>query len=367
MRTKSGLPKRKPLRRMPIFEYGFRDNPRVVKERSKDRRSSDPRPITAVSFFSGCGGLDLGISGGFSFLGNYYEKHNVNIVAAYDNDARAVDAYKLNISDHAHVLDLSACDMEKMPKADVLLGGFPCQDFSSCGYKRGFSGERGQLYLAMVEYMRRHRPKIVVGENVPLLKGLKEGAYLEKIINDIEAVGYNVKTWFINCPDYGLPASRRRIFIICVREDIAGFPTMPEPSHVMAQVSIDDAIHDLIDITDESVPNQSQYFVATKATAGAGQGDQKSKAGELGYAVRANAKARVHFHYELDRRLTVRELARLQSFPDEFVFPYAAGPNVILIGNAVPPIVGHAVGRSVLTFIQSRILAASRNLMAVDV
>ena len=76
-----------------------------------------------------------------------------------------------------------------------------------------------------------------------------------------------------------------------------------------------------------------------------------SERGKVGYAVRANAKARIHFHYELERRLTVRELARLQSFPDEFIFPFAAGPNVMLIGNAVPPIVGHAVTRSVAEYL----------------
>jgi DNA (cytosine-5)-methyltransferase 1 len=185
------------------------------------------------------------------------------------------------------------------------------------------------------------------------LKGMKEGALLDQIVRDITAVGYRVKHWFLNCPDYGLPASRRRIFIICVRDDLPGFPQAPQATHVMRHVPIDEAIDDLISVTDESIPNQSQYFVATKATAGAGQGDQTSERGKVGYAVRANAKARIHFHYELERRLTVRELARLQSFPDEFIFPFAAGPNVSLIGNAVPPIVGHAVTKSIAQYLES--------------
>jgi DNA (cytosine-5)-methyltransferase 1 len=121
----------------------------------------------------------------------------------------------------------------------------------------------------------------------------------------------------------------------------------------MRHVTIDEAIDDLIAVTDEAVPNQSQYFVATKATAGAGQGDQTSERGKIGYAVRANAKARIHFHYELERRLTVRELARLQSFPDEFIFPFSAGANVMQIGNAVPPIVGHAVMKSIADYFKN--------------
>lgn len=308
---------------------------------------------SVVSFFSGCGGLDLGALGGFDHLGTHYEPRPFDILAAYDNDPRAVEAYRLNIADHAHVADLTQIDMQTVPPADLLFGGFPCQDFSSCGHKQGFDGPRGLLYRTMVDYMRVHRPKVVVGENVPLLKGLRDGIFLDRIVRDLAAVGYRVKHWFLNCPDYGLPASRRRIFIICVRDDLDGFPVPPPPTHLMRHVTIDQAIDDLKHVVDESYTNQSQYFVATKATAGAGQGDQVSQRGKLAYAVRANAKARIHFHYELERRLTVRELARLQSFPDEFVFPFAAGPNVILIGNAVPPIVGHAVTGSIMRYLQS--------------
>ncbi|NIJ08796.1 DNA (cytosine-5)-methyltransferase 1 [Sphingomonas vulcanisoli] len=355
MRPKSGLPKRKSLRRMPDFTYGMRNNPALFNQLNPmlTLQGFPADTYSVVSFFAGCGGLDLGALGGFTYHNRYYEPQPFNILAAYDNDPKAVAAYKLNISDHAHVADLTKVDMRKVPAADILFGGFPCQDFSSCGHKQGFAGPRGMLYQKMVDYMKIHQPKIVVGENVPLLKGMKEGALLDQIVRDLTNVGYRVKYWFLNCPDYGLPASRRRIFIICVRNDIPGFPAAPQASHVMRHVSIDEAIDDLIDITDESVPNQSQYFVATKATAGAGQGDQTSERGKVGYAVRANAKARIHFHYELERRLTVRELARLQSFPDEFVFPFAAGPNVILIGNAVPPIVGHAVTKSIVNFLES--------------
>jgi DNA (cytosine-5)-methyltransferase 1 len=121
----------------------------------------------------------------------------------------------------------------------------------------------------------------------------------------------------------------------------------------MAHRSIDEAIGDLVGVVDETVPNQSQYFVATAATAGGGQGDHVSKRGEIAYTVRANAKARIHFHYQLPRRLTVRECARLQSFPDEFVFPHSAMNCMTQIGNAVPPIVAHHVGRALAGFFEN--------------
>jgi len=355
MRPKSGLPKRKALRRMPEYTYGFRNNPKIAHAINPLLKTGQPAPdaIPALSFFSGCGGWDLGVLGGFTFHSTYYEPQPYNILGAYDIDRDAVETYKLNIGDSIHKVDLTEVDMATLPAADVLFGGFPCQDFSSCGHKRGFEGSRGRLYRTMIDYMKIHRPKVVIGENVPLLGGMKGGTLLDTIIEELTDAGYRVKTWFLACPDYGLPASRRRIFIVCVRNDLPAFPEQPAPSHMFKHVTIDEALDDLIPVTDESIPNQSQYFVATKATAGAGQGDQTSKRGELAYAVRANAKARIHFHYELERRLTVRECARLQSFPDEFVFPYSAGANTILIGNAVPPIVAHHVGRSIAAYIKS--------------
>lgn len=338
---------------MPEFEFGFRDNPSIRPNLHPSLRGgavqSDER-ITAVSMFAGCGGLDLGVLGGFEFHDRHYETLPFDVVAAYDIDEDAVEAYKLNLSHDIHLQDLTSIPSEKLPAADVLLGGFPCQDFSSCGHKRGFDGERGRLYRVMVEYMRVHKPMVAVGENVPLLAGMKGGTLLETIVAELEAVGYVVKCWFINCPDYGLPASRKRIFIVCVRKDLAGFPKQPQPTHAFKHLSIDEALRDLENVTDEAVANQSQYFVATRATAGAGQGDQTCVAGEVAYAVRANSRARVHFHYKLDRRLTVRECARLQSFPDQFIFPFSTQRNIMLIGNAVPPIIGHHVGRSIAQY-----------------
>ena len=339
---------------MPEFKFGLRENPTVSARLHPSLRGGAVQVherITAVSMFAGCGGLDLGVMGGFKFHGKSYKPLPFDVIAAYDNDKDAVETYKLNLSRNIHLQDLTVISSKKLPEADVLLGGFPCQDFSSCGHKRGFEGERGRLYRVMVDYMRAHKPMMAVGENVPLLAGMKGGTLLETIVTELEAVGYVVKCWFISCPDYGLPASRRRIFIVCVRKDIPGFPKQPQPTHTFKHLSIDEALGSLENVADESVPNQSQYFVATRATAGAGQGDQTCVAGEIAYAVRANSKARVHFHYKLDRRLTVRECARLQSFPDEFVFPFSTQRNIMLIGNAVPPIIGHHVGRAISDFL----------------
>lgn len=357
MRRKNGLPKTKSLRRMPVFCYGLRHHPGLRPIRSPwvgDSAVSFSRPpINAVSLFSGCGGLDLGLLGGFTFLGQPCPPLPIRVIRALDNDPTAVHTYRVNLGDHAEVCDLQVADLSTLPPADLLLGGFPCQDFASCGPKKGLRGKRGLLYKVLSEYMQIHRPRIVIGENVPHLARMNEGEYLRTIADDFRAQGYRVSVWHLYCPDYGLPQHRERVIFLCVREDLEGSPRQPAPTHFMRHRPIEEAIEDLKSVTDESVPNQSQYFVATKATAGAGQGDQTSVKGRVAYAVRANPKARVHFHYELPRRLTVRECARLQSFPDEFVFPHATSHNMLHIGNAVPPIVAHALGKEIVAYFDS--------------
>ena len=350
MRPKSGLPKRRPIRSDPEFEEGFRATGQPAFDASPERIPGVNQPIQALSLFAGCGGLDLGIEGGFRFNGEDFPRLPYRIELAIDNSPDAVEAYKLNLDGPAVQADLTEVDMADLPQCDLLLGGFPCQDFSSAGRKRGLEGERGRLYRVLARYMRQHRPRLVVAENVPHLKRMRNGKILRVILDELSSEGYRFDVWDLDCRDYGLPQNRRRIFLIGIRDDLLGFPVPPAPKFVGCHRGTEWAIGDLECVVDESVTNQSQYFVATKATAGAGQGDQTCAADEPAYCVRANARARVHFHYRLPRRLTVRECARLQSFPDQFVFPFSAMRNMTLIGNAVPPMIGHVVGKSIARY-----------------
>lgn len=322
---------------------------------SKSDKIQDPDSggsITAVSLFAGCGGLDLGFLGGFSFKGARYKKNPIEILAAYDNDPRCVETYRLNIGDHAHEADLSAYKPEKMPAAELLIGGFPCQDFSSCGPQAGLSSRRGRLYKAFVKYMRHHRPAVAIAENVINLKRMKGGLILDTILADLESAGYTFEVWTLFAPEFGIPQRRTRLFLVGIRDDLPGVIAQPTPTHVSNFRTIDWAIGDLEDVTDDSIPNQSQYFLASKAKRGNGQGDETSRAGEPAYTVRANAKSRVQFHYSLDRRLTVRECARLQTFPDHFRFPHSGTTNIMQIGNAVPPILAYKVAQSVISYLE---------------
>jgi len=314
-------------------------------------RAGGPAPLaTALSMFCGCGGLDLGFLGGFRYRGALYKRHPVKILKAVDNDPRCVATYKVNIGDHAEVGDLGTLKPADLPAANILLGGFPCQDFSWCGPRAGLSGKRGGLYKALVGYMAHHQPLVAVGENVPNMVQMENGAVWKKIKSDLEGAGYRCKLWKLHAADYGVPQNRERLILMCVRNDIEGEPVVPTGDKA-ARRSIEWAIGDLVDIAGETVPNHDQYFRAGLAKKGHGQGDEVSVRDQPALTVRANAKSRIQFHYELKRRLTMRECARIQSFPDRFVFPHAATHNVSEIGNAVPPVFAHVVADSVLKFI----------------
>ncbi len=309
-------------------------------------------PPTIVSFFCGCGGLDLGFRGDFTYHSEYYEKLPFNIIAAYDYEKHCVETYNDYFGPVATQKDLSDCDMAEIPRADILLGGFPCQEFSSCGPLGGLNSKRGQLYRAMIKYAETHHPKIVVGENVVNLGRMDDGGVINTIITDFERAGYTFKRWDLNAYDYGVPQNRSRILLVGVRNDLSGFPVMPEAKFKGNPRTIKWAIEDLEDIEDESVPNQSQYFKASKAKKGNGQGDELSDPNKPSYAMRANPKSRVQFHYNGKRRLTIRECARIQTFPDDFVFSHSMTTSMSEIGNAVPPLLAYQVAQSISNYVK---------------
>lgn len=316
-----------------------------------ERREIKLSKYSLVSMFTGVGGLDMGFEGGFEYKDEKFPVQPFNTLAAYEKDSKCVETIKKNLNIPIEQVELSESLVSKMPASDVLIGGFPCQDFSSCGPKKGLSSERGQLYKVLVRYMEEHQPKIVCAENVPNLARMQNGDVLKVIIKDFEDQGYKVQVWDLFAPDYGIPQSRRRLFFVCTRNDLVGEPMLPTPKFIEKHRGTKWAIDDLIDITDESIPNQSQYFKASKAKKGNGQGDEHCKAEKPSYTIRANAKSRVQFHYELERRLTIRECARLQTFPDAYSFPHSATSNLMQIGNAVPPMLSYQVASSIRDYL----------------
>lgn len=300
--------------------------------------------------FSGCGGLDLGFQGGFDYRSKRYERLPFDVINAYDSDERCKFTYEMNLGGSLEVLDLAAADVTAFPSADVLLGGFPCQEFAACGPRGGVDSMRGGLFRAMTRYAKHHQPLVVVAENVQHLAYMNGGAELRTIRRSLASAGYSTYVWPVYAPDFGVPQTRRRIFIVGVRKDISAVPQPPAATTSGAHPSIGWAIGDLERVRDETVPNQSQYFKAGLAASGHGQGDERLDKDSPAFTIRANSKSRVQFHYRLPRRLTVRECARIQTFPDDFIFPFAATTAIRQIGNAVPPVLAHGVAQAIASF-----------------
>jgi DNA (cytosine-5)-methyltransferase 1 len=311
---------------------------------------------SVVSYFCGCGGLDLGFCGDFRYRDENYEKLPFNIEIAYDKEQRCVETYNGYFGEHAKCADLATINVKLLPKATVLIGGFPCQEFSSCGPLGGLDSERGRLYKTLINYMEEHCPVVVVGENVINLERMDNGIVLETIKTDLSNAGYEVQVWKFFAPDYGIPQRRTRLFFVCIRKDVYkkyAFPKKPMAKFVDKHRSIEWAIGDLVNVKDNSIPNQDQFFGASRAKKGNGQGDENNKKDKPAYTIRANPKSRVQFHYSLNRRLTVRECARIQTFPDDFKFTHAKTASVSQIGNAVPPVLAHTVAKSIAVYLDT--------------
>lgn len=311
--------------------------------------SNKKKKYTVLSLFSGCGGLDLGLEGGFTFLGKKYDINPFEVIWANDNNVKATKTQELNFphtkvvcDDITKVLD----DKLEFPKADFVVGGFPCQDFSLAGKRKGLTVKRGQLYLSMAKVIEQVKPKMFLAENVRGLLSWEGGLGIETMINDFEKLGYYVEYKLYNTANFGVPQTRQRVIIVGIDRDIGDIVIWPLETHSVAPeitglnpwISLKEAIGDLEDHKKHfSLPNSG--YSKAKMFPGR-QGNTITKADRPGPTMRAEHHGNIEFHYKLQRRLSAREAARIQSFPDDFVFVSSTTDAYRQIGNAVPPVFG---------------------------
>lgn len=299
--------------------------------------------IKVVSLFSGCGGMDLGFKGGFEFLGKKYKNNPFEIVWANDFNEAACKSYARNIGNHIHHGDIWQL-IDDMPKqADLLIGGFPCQDISVNGKGAGVDGKRSGLYRAMVEAVSRIKPKMFVAENVKGLLMKHNAESLKRVLTDFKALGYDVTFQLYHAADYGVPQSRERVIIVGTRPDVPKFvppkPTHPKEKHISAKL----AIGDLAEVEED----QSINHVWSRANVSGEQGNRRLIADRPGYTIRSECHGNIQFHYELPRRISMREAARIQSFPDTYVFESKLRETERQVGNAVPPVLAWHIAQAV--------------------
>jgi DNA (cytosine-5)-methyltransferase 1 len=319
-----------------VSNKGIRD--KVVKN-----SSCASKKFEVVSLFSGCGGMDLGFKGGFDFLGKHYFENPFDIIWANDLNEAACDSYMHNIGEHIHQGDIWQL-LDQMPKnADVLIGGFPCQDISVNGKGAGIDGKRSGLYRAMVEAVSRINPKIFVAENVKGLLMKHNAKSFEKVMSDFKALGYEVTFHLYHAADYGVPQTRERVIIVGTLPNIPKFKH-PEPTHHKNEyITARTAIGDL-----EQLPENSEFnHIWSRANKSAEQGNRRLIANRPGYTIRAECHGNIQFHYDLPRRISMREAARFQSFPDNYIFTSKLRETERQIGNAVPPVLAWHIAQAV--------------------
>jgi DNA (cytosine-5)-methyltransferase 1 len=300
------------------------------------------KTYTVVSMFSGCGGMDLGFTGGFEIFGRRYRSLPFEIVWANDISPEACKTYERNLGHSIHRGDVWEL-MDSMPKkADVIIGGFPCQDISVNGKRAGINGARSGLYRAMVEAIRRLQPKVFVAENVKAL--LRHEAWLKQVLTDFRSLGYEVRCELYRAADYGVPQTRERVFFVGTADGVKPF-TPPSPErNASSWMTAREAIGDLENL--DEAPHINHIW--SKANISPEQGNRRLRHDRPGYTIRAECHGNIQFHYRHPRRVSMREAARIQSFPDKFLFMCGIREMERQIGNAVPPVLAWHVANSVL-------------------
>ncbi len=317
-----------------------------------------------ISTFTGAGGLDIGFHGGFHFLGNDYPRLKFTTEVSLDINADACKTIEADDRYFPHTKvfneNIIAYDYTKIPNHhyDVLLGGFPCVTFSVVGKQAGIKDDvNGKLYESYARYVEYFRPKVFLAENVKGILSANKGEAVKIIKKRFEDTGYRLKIFLVNFADFGVPQLRERVLFIGVRDDITTEFVPPEYTHKAKPITVLEALKDI----DPKCPNHRFMKQLASTTAkleaipeGGNFKDLPPHLAVKGlmsniyrrldrhkpaYTVIASGGGGTWtYHYEEPRALTNRERARLQGFPDDFIFQ---GSNTEIrrqIGNAVPPV-----------------------------
>ena len=303
-----------------------------------------------ISLFSGAGGLDLGLIR----AGN-------EVVWANDIDASAVATYRKNIDDRIVCDDIKNVKMRDIPdNADAVVGGFPCQGFSQANLLREVDDDRNVLYRFFRKVVSSKKPSFFIAENVKGILSLGGGSAIKKILSDFGRAGYLVDLHLVNMADYGVPQHRQRVIIVGQRKDIGNTIRFrfPLPTHAkggLGGLLPWRTIRDELDrFPDPDMPNDivnhvySAYKLAYRNFTGHRPTDPDKPCPTI--LARGNGGGGVCAipHYNGKRRLTIRESAAIQTFPDDFEFVGSMNSCYRQIGNAVPVLFGELLGRELV-------------------
>lgn len=315
--------------------------------------------MNLISLFAGAGGLDLG-----------FEKAGFTVVAANEFDKTIWATYEKNHTGRLIKGDIRQINSETFPdEVDGIIGGPPCQSWSEAGALRGIEDARGQLFYDYIRILREKQPKFFLAENVSGMLANRHSTAVKNIIGMFEECGYDVSVTLVNAADYGVAQDRKRVFYIGFRKDLNVDFKFPEPTTPEKEnkLTLKDIIWDLKETAVPALaknkanppealamPNH-EYFIGAYSTIYMSR-NRVRRWDEQAFTVQASGR-QCQLHPQaptmqkfgkndcrfvegaegLYRRLTVREAARVQGFPDDFIFVYdTVDTGYKMIGNAVP-------------------------------
>ncbi|MCC8433456.1 DNA cytosine methyltransferase [Brevibacillus sp. M2.1A] len=320
-----------------------------------NRSIEDSIPYSVVSLFAGAGGLDTGLKmAGF------------NVIWANEIDKDACETYVANHPE-TYVERGDVRNVKSFPKADLVVGGYPCQGFSLAG-NRLMTDERNYLYREFVRCLRQANPKFFIAENVKGLLTMAGGQIIEAMIQDFRNEGYIVNHHLVNAKDYGVPQDRERVLIIGVREDVDFKYEFPNPTHgdglfgLKPYVTLKDAIGHL-------KPSEVGEIYDSTFSSRYLSRNRKRAWDEVSFTIQASGRhAPLHPSGEPmiklgtdewilpktseHRRLSAVECALIQTFPADYIWKGSLGSIHKQIGNAVPCLLAKAVAKPMYDFLK---------------
>lgn len=322
-----------------------------------------------ASFFSGLGGMDLGAEGGFIFLGKKYKKHSVKTIYAMDFEKPITEIYNANFSLKCEHKDINLLASSEVPDHDILTGGFPCQSFSVVAQnpkRLGYNDDKkGKLFFEMCRILRDKRPYVFVAENVKGLLSANKGEAFPLIINEFENAGYHVKFKVLNASHYGVPQKRERVFIVGFRDKNAyNRFKFPDPTTPMKPIPLkkivipEDEVGDKYYFSEKAIQGMLATKHAKTMNKGRAQNIEEpcNTVGAHLAKVSLNSTDPVLCINNRYRMFTPREVARIQSFPENFKLPASRTVNYKALGNAVAPVLMWYVMESIITALEGKVV-----------
>jgi DNA (cytosine-5)-methyltransferase 1 len=324
-------------------------------ENAKNLEKDPPIPFSVVSLFAGAGGLDVGV-----------EQAGLKVIWANEWDRYACETYKAN-HPHVEVVRGDIKKVEEFPKADLVVGGYPCQGFSLAG-KRLITDDRNSLYKEFVRCLQLVKPKFFIAENVKGMLTLGEGEIIKAMAIAFEEQGYKVQYQLVNAKNFGVPQDRERVFIVGVRNDINYKYSFPKNTHgdgseLKPYVSMKDAIGGL---NEEQIGGFDESGYSSRYLSR----NRKRNWNEVSFTIQASGRqAPLHPSGEpmikiekdhwilpktsIHRKLSASECALIQTFPPDYIWKGDLSSKYKQVGNAVPCLLGEVIVKPIADYLKT--------------